>query len=249
MADLQRLPHATLDIESRRPKAAKICRLLGMERNGSPLRVLEVGCGSGVISQLIADWLGSESRVDAVDVVDQRVASEGFYFQKVEGVALPYEDNSFDYVISNHVIEHVGDYQTQSDHIGELRRVLSPTGTGYLAVPSRWQLVEPHYRLPFLSWLPRKLRTPYLRLARRGSFYDCEPLTMPEVESLLAAQGLCFENQCEAAIHSLADTEAARNIPLKLATRLPRPMLHALRPISPTHIYLFHKSSQQGRNV
>lgn len=248
MADLQRLPHATLDIESRRPKAAKIYRLLGMNAN-RPLRVLEVGCGSGVISHLIAKWLGPESEVHAVDVVDQRVVSDNFHFRKIEDVSLPYADGMFDYVISNHVIEHVGDRQSQSRHIGELRRALSSTGTGYLAVPSRWQLVEPHYRLPFLSWLPRKLRTPYLRLARRGSFYDCEPLTMPEVESLLAAQGLSFENQCEAAIHSLADTEAGRNIPLKLATRLPRPMLHALRSISPTHIYLFYKSSQQGRNV
>ncbi|MBB1117749.1 class I SAM-dependent methyltransferase [Stenotrophomonas sp. W1S232] len=249
MADLQRRPHATLDIESRRPKAAKICRLLGMERNGTPLRVLEVGCGSGVISQLIADWLGSESRVDAVDVVDQRVASEGFYFQKVEGVELPYEDNSFDYVISNHVIEHVGDYRTQSDHIGELRRVLSPTGTGYLAVPSRWQLVEPHYRLAFLSWLPHSLRTPFLQLSGRGNHYDCQPLSMQQVEALFVANELKFGNQFYTALHSLVHTESSRSLLPKLASLLPQRFLYPLRILSPTHIYLFGKSPQWSKNA
>lgn len=36
-------------------------------------------------------------------------------------------------------------------------------------------LTEPHYKLKFLSWSPRRWRSPYLRLMGKGTFYDCEP--------------------------------------------------------------------------
>src|SRR3546814_9833619 len=69
---------------------------------------------------------------------------------------LPFADDSFDVVLSNHVIEHVGEQPEQLAHLSELRRVLTPGGIGYLAVPNRWMLVEPHYRLAFLSWWPHR---------------------------------------------------------------------------------------------
>jgi hypothetical protein len=34
------------------------------------------------------------------------------------------------------------------------------------------QLVEPHHRLPFLSWLPRRMANGWIRLAGRGSRYE-----------------------------------------------------------------------------
>jgi hypothetical protein len=54
----------------------------------------------------------------------------------------------------------VGDLVDQRHHLSEVRRVMNPTGIGYIAVPNRWMLVEPHYRLAFLSWLPLAWRTP-----------------------------------------------------------------------------------------
>lgn len=59
--------------------------------------------------------------------------------------------------------------------LSELARVLRPSGIGYLAVPSRWMLVEPHYRLPFLSWMPQRAADAYVRLTGRGEYYDCRP--------------------------------------------------------------------------
>ena len=67
------------------------------------------------------------------------------------------------------MIEHVGDESAQLHHLAELRRVLSKAGIGYLAVPNRWMVVEPHYRIAFLSWLPRGWRSPYLRLLGKGT--------------------------------------------------------------------------------
>src|SRR3546814_18660903 len=113
---------------------------------------------------------------------------------------LPFADDSFDVVLSNHVIEHVGEQPEQLAHLSELRRVLTPGGIGYLAVPNRWMLVEPHYRLAFLSWWPHAWRSPYLRLMRKGKFYDCEPLQLGQLETMLdeeIGRASCRERVCK----------------------------------------------------
>src|SRR5579885_2212514 len=189
-----RQPHAVLDVESRRLKAIKIERLLGLRAPSRPLRLLEVGTGSGGIAHYFATHAELRIEVDAVDVVDNRLERDGFRFALVTDVALPFADGAFDIVITNHVIEHVGDRDAQLRHLREVKRVLRSDGVGYLAVPNRWQLVEPHYRLAFLSWLPRRLRSPYLRAMRKGEFYDCEPFAMRELERVLDTAGLRHRN-------------------------------------------------------
>src|SRR3546814_5510744 len=109
---------------------------------------------------------------------------------------LPFADDSFDVVLSNHGIEHVGEQPVQLAHLAELRRVLTPGGIGYLAVPNRWMLGEPHYRLAFLSWWPHAWRSPYLRLMRKGKFYDCEPLQLGQLETMLDEAGFRYRNIC-----------------------------------------------------
>ena len=47
---------------------------------------------------------------------------------------LPFRDDSFDLVISHHVIEHVND---QLAHLLELKRVLKPEGRLYLGCPNK----------------------------------------------------------------------------------------------------------------
>ncbi len=163
-----RQPHAVLDLPSRRFKGLKIERLLDLANRPQPIRMLEVGTGSGGIAHYFGTHPQLHCEVDAVDVHDNRLVSEGYRYHQVQDTQLPFADESFDVVLTNHVIEHVGDEQAQRAHLAELRRVLRPDGVGYLAVPNRWMLVEPHYRLAFLSWLPHAWRTPYLRAMGKG---------------------------------------------------------------------------------
>lgn len=154
----------------------KIERLLNLAQRAQPMRMLEVGTGSGGIAHYFATHPTLQCEVTATDVCDNRLVYEGYEYRQVLGVELPFDDASFDVALTNHVIEHVGDAAAQHRHLTEIRRVIKPSGVGYLAVPNRWMLTEPHYRLKFLSWWPHAWRTPYLRLMRKGTFYDCEPL-------------------------------------------------------------------------
>lgn len=234
---VQRLPHAVLGLDSRRRKAAKIELLMGLAGSDRPLRILEVGTGGGGIAHYFGTHPTLRCEVTAVDVHDIREIAEGYRFVKVEGVDLPFDDQSFDLVITNHVVEHVGDYDDQLRHLGEVHRVMKVGGSGYLAVPNRWMLVEPHYRLAFLSWLPRWLRTPYLRLLGRGRHYDCEPLQMRQLERMLAGSGFASRNLCVEAMHATSVLEAGGSFGLRAALVLPDAWLHALSRIIPTLIY------------
>jgi SAM-dependent methyltransferase len=188
----ERRGHAVLDLASRDLKAIKIARLIGAHSGQPSRRMLEIGTGSGGIAHYFGTSGAMAWDVDAIDVEDVRLVSDGFRFTIVDGVVLPFADDSFDVVVSNHVIEHVGDDGQQVRHLQELARVMRTDGIGYLAVPSRWMLVEPHYKLPFLSWLPQPLADAYVRLAGKGSHYDCRPMTTRELESKLRDAGFAF---------------------------------------------------------
>lgn len=230
--------HAVLDLPSRNDKARKIASLLGVAPDGPKKRMLEVGCGSGGISH----WFGEAGvmgwSVDAVDVEDVRLVKEGFEFQAVTGTILPFADATFDVVISNHVIEHVGGDDDQREHLSELRRVLRPGGEVYLAAPSRWMVIEPHFRLPLLSWLPLPLSNTYLRLARKGKYYDCRPLSCRRMEGMLEEAGFTWRQHTTDALHLTFQLERPQALIYRyVLSKIPDRVYNASRGVFPTLIY------------
>lgn len=236
---LARQPHAVLDLPSRRLKGLKIERLLELADRPQPIRMLEVGTGSGGIAHYFGTHGELRCEVDAVDVHDNRLISDGYRYHQVQGTQLPFADQSFDVVLTNHVIEHVGDEQAQRAHLAEIHRVMRADGVGYLAVPNRWMLVEPHYKLPFLSWWPRAWRTRYLRLMRRGKTYDCEPLQMHQVEQLFSGAGFSYRNICIEALRTTFEIERPGSAVVGILRRIPDNWLAPWRPLIPTLIYRF----------
>lgn len=238
-----RLPHAVLDLPSRRLKGLKIERLLDLASRPQPMRMLEIGTGSGGIAHYFGTHTGLRCEVDAVDVHDNRLVTDGYRYQQVKDTQLPFADESFDVVLTNHVIEHVGDEQAQRAHLAELYRVLRPDGVGYLAVPNRWMLVEPHYKLAFLSWLPHAWRTPYLRSSGKGDAYDCEPLQMRQLESLLADAGFQQQNLCISALRATFEIERGQSTTARMLRHIPDGVFMPLRRIIPTLIYRFWRGT------
>jgi ubiquinone/menaquinone biosynthesis C-methylase UbiE len=235
-----RASHASLDLAARERKAAKVRALLSEVVDLEGAHVLEVGTGSGAIAASLVDAVGPLGRVEAIDVVDERVVTEGVRFTRVEGTEVPFADASFDVVISNHVIEHVGDRSEQLGHLRELRRVLRPGGWAYLAMPNRWRVVEPHFKLPLLSWLPPPLRSRYVRLAGRGERYDCDPMSRRELRDLVAEAGLEAHDRTFEAVRVVRRVETPRGLS-RLALAAPAGLLALGRPLVPTEIALLRR--------
>lgn len=240
-SSIERQGHATLDLRSREAKGQKIARVLDMPALPGR-RLLEVGTGAGGIAHYFAVRHMPPFMVDAVDVRDCRQVSDGYRFHKVDGTSLPFDNDTFDVVVTNHVIEHVGDRAAQLHHLREIRRVMRPEGKVYLAVPNRWMIVEPHYRIAFLSWLPSRWRTAYLRARGRGEVYDCEPLRRFEVESLAREAGFFARNTSIDALRALVSIETDASLAARAVAKLPDAILRPLDRIIPTHVYILERS-------
>lgn len=170
-------------------KARKIRRVLEAELGPAPwpgLRGLDLGCGPGVIAAYFARLTGSMTAADVdeatITQARARFGSARLEFATLAGPRLPFANGTFDLLIVNHVYEHVADQQA---FFAEIRRILAPAGLVYFSAAGRWQIVEPHYSLPFLSWLPPAWADAYLRMAGRREGYDVHLLSYRKLSRLL----------------------------------------------------------------
>ena len=102
-------------------------------------RVLDVGCGTGIIARLAAERVGANGRVSALDVnaamlnVARTLPSAipiKWYETAAESVPLP--DNSFDAVFCGLSLQFFAD---KSAALREMYRVLKPGGRVYISTP------------------------------------------------------------------------------------------------------------------
>jgi len=171
-------------------KGRKIKRVLEEELGPAPwpgLRGLDLGCGPGAIAAYLAKLSGEFIGLD-IDDAAIKAARRRFRYANLEFVChstarLPFDDGAFDVVVVNHVYEHVRDVETL---FAEVYRVLKPTGLAYLAAAGKYEIFEPHYHLPFLSWLPRRAADAYLRATGREEKYDVNLWSYRKLLKLLA---------------------------------------------------------------
>lgn len=226
--------YAGMDEETRRKKAAKILSILKSQVTLGSCDLLDIGTGSGHIIQIIAKECKSAT---SVNLTDERVVTEGYKFYKVKDVTLPFANESFDVVISNQVIEHI---PPQDVHLKEIHRVLKKGGIAYIATPSKFTLVEPHFKLPFLSWLPRPLADAYVRLFKHKQF-DIYPLTFGRLSRMA-------ETMFQVKDMSVKIIKQPKEFNLDMFPRL-QPVLQALpeflliwlRPFMPSFIVILQK--------
>ena len=239
---MKRRPHAALDKHSRYMKARKIERIVGARLELSGAKVLDIGAGSGFISEYFHSLVGRDGVVVATDRINQLQTSMAIEFHKVNDTNLPLEDACFDLIIYNHVIEHVGERNDQVHHLREIHRVLKPGGMVYLAVPSRWALIEPHYGLPLLSWFPRSLSSSYVRLMRKGKAYDCAPLGSRALRELIAEAGFHGEDIRLEAVRVFLEIERPGAVGACLR-HTPEVLLRSLRAMIPMLVFVLRKKN------
>lgn len=171
-------------------KGRKIRRVLEEELGPAPwpaVRGLDLGCGPGTIAAYLAKIAGAFVGLDidetAVEAARARFRYPNLDFVCQKSPRLPFDDAAFDLIIVNHVYEHVRDAEAL---FAEVYRLLKPTGLVYFAAAGKYQIFEPHYRLPFLSWLPGGWADLYLRLAGHKGGYDVNLLSYRRLFKLIS---------------------------------------------------------------
>lgn len=116
-----------------------------------PGRVLDWGCGYGQVTALLRDRGVDVVPFDYREGLSEPTVEPLERFPQLEAhlspdpVALPFDDGSFDTVLSCGVLEHVQDPDGSLD---EIRRVLRPRGTFYVTnLPNRYSYTERLARL------------------------------------------------------------------------------------------------------
>jgi demethylmenaquinone methyltransferase/2-methoxy-6-polyprenyl-1,4-benzoquinol methylase len=136
-------------------------RKRALQRAGlkSGMIVLDVACGTGAVTRAILQVLNGAGTVVGVDpsagMLAQARANVPAEFHEGEAEALPFPDNSFDFLTMGYALRHVGDLHKA---FKEYRRVLRPGGRVLLLEITRPKgglslALTRFYFRDFLGWM------------------------------------------------------------------------------------------------
>lgn len=216
---------------NRQAKASKIeavlCDYLHQEKIINK-KILDIGCGSGAIAQYFSicnDVYAVDVEIKVtIDIIDQ------INFDVVKTESLPFGDNSFDIVLSNHVIEHLAH---QDLHLSEIKRVLKKNGVCYFATPNKNYFIEPHYKIPLIHYLPRKYFNSLLKLLNLYE-EDLNLLTYKQMLSITKNNNFMIcDYTCD-----VLKMPYKYCLEIKWTAMIPRKILLMLRSVVPTNIFV-----------
>src|SRR5579872_7120077 len=125
------------------------------------LTVLDLGCNNGFgthhLSSVAASVVGLD--VSEAAIADARRRFADCDFRVFAGVNLPFPEAAFDVVVSLQVIEHIADTAV---YLGEIKRVLKPSGTAVFTTPNAAIRLDPGMR-PWNRFHVREYRAEELR--------------------------------------------------------------------------------------
>lgn len=147
---------------------------------GASDRILDLGCGTGIVARILRERLGGAANIVGVDVSapmleKARSVAPEIDFRQANAMELPFPDGSFDLVLCQEMLQFVPDRLAA---LREVRRVLTPGGR---FITSTWR---PRTEQPFFEALGR-IAERHLGKSNDGRF----SLDGPELGRALAEAG------------------------------------------------------------
>ena len=176
------------DREGRVKKAEKTLSIL-KDYSGSlkKFTLLDVGCSTGFMtfrySQVFKQVIGIDIDRQAIQYAGTHNNQDNISYIIMDSQDLGFADKTFDIVTCTHVYEHVPEAEKL---MANTYRVLKHGGICYFAAGNRLCLIEPHYKLPLLSVLPKGFAHIYLKASRKGKLYIENHLTYFGLKKLVS---------------------------------------------------------------
>ena len=160
-------------------RSRKLELLFELLEPGEQGGLLDVGGNQGFSGEFLPLYRKFK-QVVVLNIVDSKIDCKGHNgIRNVigDGCSLPFRDGAFDWVFSNAVIEHVGDWKKRQQFANEIRRVASK---GYfVTTPNKWFPIDPHTLVPLYQFVPCRFQRKLIR-------YSPGPMTKFEEINLLS---------------------------------------------------------------
>lgn len=173
-------------------KAKRTVKILKNYKNSEAV-LLDVGCSTGLtlgfISKEFKQVIGYDIDRKALEVAKKRFKKMNLQAKFIygDGKRIPLEDDSVDIVTCIEVFEHLDQPLVM---LAEIFRVLKSDGILHITTANKLWPIEPHFHLPFLSYLPPKLADFYVRATKKGKGY--EDINLPTYSQFRKAVGQYF---------------------------------------------------------
>jgi SAM-dependent methyltransferase len=106
-----------------------------VEKYGASKDVLEVGCGTGLVLQRIAQFAETAKGIDLSPGMLEKAKARGLDVCEGSATELPFEDNSFDVTCSFKVLAHI---PAIDQALSEMARVTKPGGVVLAELYNPW---------------------------------------------------------------------------------------------------------------
>lgn len=211
----------------------------------SNLKILDLGCGAGGVCVSFANRnnrvLGLDldkklinlTKINVSDAENDFPPNAGVSIVLSSGTSLPFEDETFDLVICNDVIEHLTE---QEDLMLEIHRVLKIGGHLYLTTPNKRYPIESHTGIFGITLLPKPLADVFIRMSGLGTSF---PVKLVSYESLIR---LLLKVKFQSVINSPKWDKYLPNINLMKVIRKNRVLEWIFNLFTPLHTVLCKKS-------
>ncbi|MBT5400725.1 class I SAM-dependent methyltransferase [bacterium] len=146
-------------------KMSIIIEYINKISNGNKnVRILDYGSGGGQLvaflhligyTNISAVDIYSEERVNGLNRLFSKAKMRGIIFYSYDKITLPFENDQFDLIVSQQVIEHVSNIE---QYISECHRVLSRNGRALLDFPHKMVPFDTHTRMWFVHYFPIFIR-------------------------------------------------------------------------------------------
>lgn len=128
-------------------------------------KILDYGCGQGRFINYCHVRGLKICGADTFEGIYESWESNSDSILKIQSNKVPAEDQTFDVIVTNQVLEHIP-LEAVSEVSRELTRLMSSSGFGFHIFPTKGTLVEPHVGIIGAHWLKNgsKIQRLYLQI-------------------------------------------------------------------------------------
>jgi len=139
-------------------------------------KILDIGCGDGVLSYMLAKEKAIVSGVDTSDIAiayaKEKTKKMQIDFRQASAYELPFDDSEFDAIVSSDVIEHLQDV---NQYLKEIKRVTKKDGVIVLSTPIRFT-EEPLDKMHVVEWFEEEYISILAKYFDKTVFYTTHPV-------------------------------------------------------------------------